>query len=91
MGLPDVYRKRCQELSIGMQQKVQLIAAVIHDPDLLILDEPFSGLDPVNSQLLNQVLAELHAQYLACGVRNRDDLTQMRKYDPSFSGKSPRF
>jgi glucarate dehydratase len=36
-------------------------------------------------------LAELHAQYLACGVRNRDDLTQMRKYDPSFSGKSPRF
>jgi glucarate dehydratase len=36
-------------------------------------------------------LAELHAQYLACGVRNRDDLTQMRKYDPSFSGKNPRF
>jgi len=36
-------------------------------------------------------LAELHAQYLACGVRNRDDLSQMRKYDPSFTGKTPRF
>jgi glucarate dehydratase len=36
-------------------------------------------------------LAELHAQYLACGVRNRDDLSQMRKYDPTFSGKTPRF
>jgi glucarate dehydratase len=36
-------------------------------------------------------LAELHQQYLACGVRNRDDLTQMRKYDPAFTGKSPRF
>jgi glucarate dehydratase len=36
-------------------------------------------------------LAELHAQYLSCGVRNRDDLTQMRKYEPSFSGKNPRF
>lgn len=38
-----------------------------------------------------EALARLHAQYLACGVRNRDDLAQMRKYDPSFSGKSPRF
>jgi glucarate dehydratase len=36
-------------------------------------------------------LAELHAQYLSCGVRNRDDLRQMQKYDPSFSGKNPRF
>jgi glucarate dehydratase len=36
-------------------------------------------------------LAELHAQYLSCGVRNRDDLAQMRKYDPAFSGKTPRF
>jgi ABC-2 type transport system ATP-binding protein len=62
MELPNVYRHRCQELSKGMQQKVQFIAAVIHEPDLLILDEPFSGLDPVNTQLLTQVLRELHAQ-----------------------------
>jgi len=36
-------------------------------------------------------LAELHEQYKTCGVRNRDDLSQMRKYDPSFTGKNPRF
>jgi ABC-2 type transport system ATP-binding protein len=61
MELPEVYRKRCQELSKGMQQKVQFIASVIHEPDLLILDEPFSGLDPVNSALLNRMFQELHA------------------------------
>jgi ABC-2 type transport system ATP-binding protein len=61
MELPDTYRKRCQELSKGMQQKVQFIASVIHNPDLLILDEPFSGLDPVNSALLNRMFQELHA------------------------------
>jgi ABC-2 type transport system ATP-binding protein len=58
--LPGVLRKKCEELSKGMQQKVQFIAAVIHEPRLLILDEPFSGLDPVNSALLNRLLRELH-------------------------------
>ena len=43
MELPGVARKKCQELSKGMQQKVQFIASVIHEPDLVILDEPFSG------------------------------------------------
>jgi ABC-2 type transport system ATP-binding protein len=62
MELPDCYRKRCQELSKGMQQKVQFIASIIHEPDLLILDEPFSGLDPVNSALLNRLFHELHAR-----------------------------
>src|SRR5262245_37757659 len=42
VGLKDVYRKKCEELSKGMSQKVQFIAAVIHEPDLIILDEPFS-------------------------------------------------
>jgi len=60
--LPGVVRQRCQELSKGMQQKVQFLAAVIHQPSLLILDEPFSGLDPVNSALLNRLLRELHEQ-----------------------------
>lgn len=60
LELPGVYRRRCQELSKGMQQKVQFVAAVIHNPDLLILDEPFSGLDPVNSALLVRTLRELH-------------------------------
>lgn len=59
--LPGVERKRCEELSKGMQQKVQFIAAVIHDPELIILDEPFSGLDPVNARVLARIVGELHA------------------------------
>jgi len=47
------------ELSRGMQQKVQFIAALLHDPELVILDEPFSGLDPVNSQALKDTIVEL--------------------------------
>ena len=43
-----------------MQQKVQFLASIIHEPELIILDEPFSGLDPVNAMLLNQIVRELH-------------------------------
>src|SRR5678809_23462 len=57
--LPEWKNKRSMELSKGMQQKIQFITAVIHDPDLLILDEPFSGLDPVNVSLLKEVVADL--------------------------------
>jgi ABC-2 type transport system ATP-binding protein len=53
--------KRVEELSKGMQQKVQFIATVAHDPALVILDEPFSGLDPINADLLRAVIAELRA------------------------------
>ncbi len=60
--LPDVYPKKCEELSKGMQQKVQFLAAIMHDPELLIFDEPFSGLDPVNTKLLNRLIRELHGQ-----------------------------
>lgn len=60
LGLADCYRKKSEELSKGMQQKVQFIASVIHEPDLLILDEPFSGLDPVNTRLLRQLMDEQH-------------------------------
>ncbi|MBZ0171023.1 MAG: ATP-binding cassette domain-containing protein [Phycisphaerales bacterium] len=58
--LPDVWNKKCEELSKGMQQKVQFISSVLHEPDLLILDEPFSGLDPVNMRLLRDLIRELH-------------------------------
>jgi ABC-2 type transport system ATP-binding protein len=51
--------RKVQELSKGMQQKVQFIATIIHEPKLLILDEPFSGLDPVNADLLITVIKEL--------------------------------
>jgi ABC-2 type transport system ATP-binding protein len=53
--------KRAKELSKGMQQKIQFIAAVLHDPDLLILDEPFSGLDPVNVELTKEIILEQKA------------------------------
>ncbi len=60
VDLPGVIDKRCDDLSKGMLQKVQLIAAVIHAPDLLILDEPFSGLDPVNARLLRDLVLDEH-------------------------------
>ena len=60
--LADAANKRCEELSKGMQQKVQFVAAVLHEPELLILDEPFSGLDPVNLRLLQQLMTEQHQQ-----------------------------
>ncbi len=58
--LGDVAKKKCEELSKGMQQKVQFIACILHDPDLIILDEPFSGLDPVNMRLLRDLIQEQH-------------------------------
>jgi ABC-2 type transport system ATP-binding protein len=61
IGLPNVERRKCQELSKGMQQKVQFLAAIIHEPELLILDEPFSGLDPVNAVLMRDLIQEQHA------------------------------
>jgi ABC-2 type transport system ATP-binding protein len=60
VGLSGTIDKKCEELSKGMLQKVQLIAAVLHQPDLLILDEPFSGLDPVNTRLLRDVMLQEH-------------------------------
>ncbi len=60
--LPGVWNKKCEELSKGMQQKVQFISAVLHEPELLILDEPFSGLDPVNMRLLRERIDELHRE-----------------------------
>ncbi|MBP7273857.1 MAG: ATP-binding cassette domain-containing protein [Saprospiraceae bacterium] len=57
--IADWWNKRVEELSKGMQQKVQFIATVMHRPRLLILDEPLSGLDPINSNLINSEIAEL--------------------------------
>jgi ABC-2 type transport system ATP-binding protein len=58
LQLSDWKNKRAKDLSKGMQQKVQFITAVLHDPDLLILDEPFSGLDPVNVELMKDTILE---------------------------------
>ena len=57
------YRSRkIKELSKGMQQKAQIIATILHQPELLIIDEPFSGLDPVNTQMVKELLLDLHRQ-----------------------------
>ncbi len=58
----DWWGKKVEELSKGMQQKAQFISTVIHRPRMLILDEPFSGLDPVNANLLKDEIYELHKQ-----------------------------
>jgi ABC-2 type transport system ATP-binding protein len=58
MGLAEWKTKKTTDLSKGMQQKIQFISTVLHDPDLLILDEPFSGLDPVNVEFMIDVLSE---------------------------------
>ncbi len=55
----DWIKKEVGDLSKGMQQKIQFIATIVHDPDIYIFDEPFSGLDPINSELLKQVILEL--------------------------------
>jgi ABC-2 type transport system ATP-binding protein len=57
--LSEWKNKRSMELSKGMQQKIQFVTSVIHDPELLILDEPFSGLDPVNVELLKEIVIDL--------------------------------
>ncbi len=58
MGLGDAVDKKAAELSRGMHQKAQLIATILNDPDLLIVDEPFQGLDPVNADMLKGVVRE---------------------------------
>jgi ABC-2 type transport system ATP-binding protein len=62
MEIADAVQKKTQELSKGMQQKIQFIATLLHEPELIIMDEPASGLDPVNSKLLENVLVELRKQ-----------------------------
>lgn len=62
LELPGVLHRRCEELSKGQQQKLQFISAVLHEPELIILDEPFSGLDPVNAGLLGKTIRELNEQ-----------------------------
>ncbi|MCA0969682.1 ABC transporter ATP-binding protein [Halobacillus litoralis] len=57
--VPEYRHKRVEELSKGNQQKIQFISAVLHKPKLLILDEPFSGLDPVNVEMLKEAVVEL--------------------------------
>jgi len=60
LGLGEWADKKVEDLSKGMQQKIQFIGTVIHEPELLVLDEPFSGLDPINQDVLEEIVMEFH-------------------------------
>ncbi len=60
--ITEAIEKKTEELSKGMQQKIQFIAALLHEPELIIMDEPFSGLDPVNAELLMDTLINLRKE-----------------------------
>ncbi|POY37833.1 ABC transporter ATP-binding protein [Solitalea longa] len=62
LEIQDWWHKKVEELSKGMQQKVQFVATVMHKPDLLILDEPFSGFDPINVDIITREILELNKQ-----------------------------
>ena len=62
LEIDEALGKKTEELSKGMQQKIQFIGSLLHDPGLIVMDEPFSGLDPVNAKLLEQTLLELKDQ-----------------------------
>lgn len=60
LGMETWWKKKIEELSKGMQQKAQFVATVLHEPDLIILDEPFSGFDPVNAEIIKDEILELN-------------------------------
>jgi len=60
--IKDWWNKNVEDLSKGMQQKVQFISTVVHEPELIILDEPFSGFDPINANLIRDEILRLHAR-----------------------------
>ncbi|RLC75680.1 MAG: sodium ABC transporter [Chloroflexi bacterium] len=62
VDLAEWASKKVKELSRGMQQKVQFIASLVHDPKVIFLDEPFQGLDPVNVEIIKRFIAELHRE-----------------------------
>ena len=62
MEIAESLAKKTEELSKGMQQKIQFIATLLHDPGLIVMDEPFSGLDPINAVLVERTLLDLKAQ-----------------------------
>jgi ABC-2 type transport system ATP-binding protein len=62
LQIADTLHKKTEDLSKGMQQKIQFISSLLHDPELIIMDEPFSGLDPVNANMLMDTLLELRGE-----------------------------
>jgi len=96
LQLSDWKNKRAKDLSKGMQQKVQFITSVIHEPDLLILDEPFSGLDPVSVDLMKETILEqkgsgktiiLSTHQMEIAEKLCDDICMINKSRKVFDGK----
>ncbi len=96
LKLSEWKNKRSMELSKGMQQKIQFITSVIHDPDLLILDEPFSGLDPINVELLKEVVLDLKragktiifsTHQMEVAEKICDDICLLNKSQKVFEGR----
>ncbi|QQK81251.1 ABC transporter ATP-binding protein [Salicibibacter cibi] len=93
--VPQYENQKIEELSKGNQQKIQFIAAVLHDPELLILDEPFSGLDPVNTDMLRDAVQDLQAKgttivFSSHQMRNVEelceDLIMLKRGEPVLQG-----
>jgi ABC-2 type transport system ATP-binding protein len=78
-GLDEYAGRKVKELSKGMSQKAQFMAAIVHDPDLLIMDEPFQGLDPINTDLLKSILLEEQARgkTLILSTHNMNQVEEM--------------
>jgi ABC-2 type transport system ATP-binding protein len=96
LGLSEWKDKRAKDLSKGMQQKIQFIASVIHEPDLLILDEPFSGLDPVSVDLMKETILEqkasgktiiLSTHQMEIAERLCEDVCMINKSRKVFDGR----
>ncbi len=79
VDLAEYGKRKVKELSKGMTQKAQFLAAIVHDPDLLIMDEPFQGLDPVNTELLRTILLEEQARgrTIILSTHNMDQVEEM--------------
>lgn len=84
LEISETIAKKTEELSKGMQQKIQFIAALLHDPALVIMDEPFSGLDPVNASLLLDILIELRKSGKAI-LFSSHRMDQVEKYCDSIA------
>ncbi len=78
-GLEEYAGRKVKELSKGMTQKAQFMATIVHDPDLLIMDEPFQGLDPVNTDMLKNILQEEQARgkTIILSTHNMDQVEEM--------------
>jgi ABC-2 type transport system ATP-binding protein len=96
LQLSDWKEKRTKDLSKGMQQKIQFITSVIHNPDLLILDEPFSGLDPVNVEIMKDTILEqksanktviLSTHQMEIAERLCDDVCMINRSHKVLDGK----